>query len=93
MAYVEYRGNSLEQYEEALEKEQLASGEKPDVKKWQGETLRQEREFFQDRLDEERETLQVLRLEAEGGHKAKAQEGVVHFFEEKLRRVEHDLYV
>ena len=92
-AYVEIRGNSLEHYEKALEKEQLASGEKQDLSKWKTDNLRQERDFFQDKLDQEREALHVLTLDTATPHALKAQHAVIRFFEEKLRRVEHDLFI
>jgi len=46
MAYIEIKGNELENYEKSLEREQIEKGEKPDLKVFKEKVLKQEREFL-----------------------------------------------
>jgi len=46
MAYIEIKGNELENYEKSLEREQIEKGEKPDLKVFKEKILKQEREFL-----------------------------------------------
>lgn len=46
MAYIEFKGNQLENYEKSLEREKIEKGEIPDVKAFKEKIFKQERDFF-----------------------------------------------
>ena len=85
--------------------EKLKSGKIPDKEEFKKRVFKEERDFFMKKLEEAKETLKLQEIEIEelfkNGQlnkkeivmKKKVNLGVVKFYEEKLRRVEHDLWI
>lgn len=101
-----YKINSdIAKYEKAVRAEKIKNGEIIDFEGFKKRSFKEERDFFVKKLEEAKEIMKTKTLENEELLKAgkidkkelekrnKIQASVVDFFQQKLVRVEHDLWI
>jgi len=97
--------SDIAKYEKAVHAEKLKSGQIPDKEEFKKKNFKEERDFFIKKIEEMRETKKKNEREnfdlfksgkidkTEFDKRATINRGVVEFFQEKLKRVEHDLWI
>ncbi|KRX00410.1 Ribosomal protein L17 [Pseudocohnilembus persalinus] len=105
LAYIEYIGNDLEKYETTAKEQRIKQGQEVDKKAWNHSVLKEERDFFYQKLEEAEENLKLCSVEdqqslAQGlitpeqlKQNQIVNQGQIDFFKSKLARVEHDLFI
>lgn len=101
-----YKINSdIAKYEKAVRAEKIKNGEIIDFEGFKKRSFKEERDFFVKKLEEAKEIMKAKTLENEELLKAgkidksefekrnKIQASVADFFQQKLVRVEHDLWI
>ena len=59
MAYIEYKGNQIQQFEQAKLQEDIEKGRVPNIPQFKLKILKQEREMFLKLIEESTETKRV----------------------------------
>ncbi|EGR30021.1 hypothetical protein IMG5_144240 [Ichthyophthirius multifiliis] len=105
MGYVEIKGNELEKYELNQQAEEKIKGLVPNLKVWQELQLKEERDFFAQKLEESEkqynlqilentELLQTAKIDqTEFKKRERAALAAKHFFQKKMQESEHDLFI
>jgi large subunit ribosomal protein L17 len=104
MGYIEITGNEIAQYEKAMNEEEEKKRKGPHPRKWHLKILHQELEMFQEKLATAKLDLENLSLDnvaenvsnsvdvGEMMNQRRVFDGMVKFYDKKVRVVEHELY-
>lgn len=101
----EFHKSDIAKYEQAVHTEKLKNGTIIDKNEFKKKSFLEERNFFIKKIEETKEIAKIKKIENEElfasgkinvlemEKRNKVNNGVAYFFQEKLKRVEHDLWI